>query len=223
MSQQRSTIEATYQDKPPSYFGNARNDIVALLPTGPNAAILELGCGSGGTGRAVIAAGKAGRYVGIELNSNAARTAAEALSEVLVGDVHDIDLARYVEQFDALIISEVLEHLIDPWAVAERLALCLKPGGKVFASSPNIAHWQVVRDLFLGRFQYEEVGIMDRTHVRWFTPDSYREMFEAAGVEVESVGPLVPMRPKARLIDKVTGGRLSHLFTAQIMLVGHRR
>ena len=222
-SQQRSTIEAAYEDKPSSYFANARNDIVALLPTGRDAAVLELGCGSGGTGRAVMTAGKAGRDVGIELSPNAARTAAEALSEVLVGDVHDIDLSAYAGKFDALIISEVLEHLIDPWATTERLAHCLKPGGKVFASSPNIAHWQVVRDLALGRFQYQEVGVMDRTHVRWFTPNSYRAMFEAAGVEVESVGPLVPMRPKARIIDKATGGRLSHLFMAQIMLVGSRR
>ncbi|MDP1598232.1 bifunctional 2-polyprenyl-6-hydroxyphenol methylase/3-demethylubiquinol 3-O-methyltransferase UbiG [Phenylobacterium sp.] len=221
-SETPSVVETAYQAKPVSYFANARRDIVALLETGPEAAILELGCGAGGTGRAVIAAGKCGRYVGIELNSAAAREAAQTLTEVVVGDVHDIALASYETQFDALIISEVLEHLLDPWETLARLSVCLKPGGKIYASSPNVAHWQVIKELFLGRFRYTEVGIMDRTHLRWFTPDSYREMFEAAGLTVESVEPLVPPRWKARLAERITGGRFAHLFAAQIMLVGRR-
>lgn len=221
-SDARSVVEIAYQDKPASYFANARWDIVALLETGPQSAILELGCGAGGTGRAVIAAGKCGRYVGIELNPAAARDAAKTLTEVLVGDVHDVNLATYDGQFDALIISEVLEHLIDPWQTLARLSACLKPGGKIYASSPNVAHWMVVKELIFGRFRYEEVGIMDRTHLRWFTPHSYREMFENAGMIVEAIGPLVPLRWKAQLIDRMTAGRFAHLFSAQIMLVGHR-
>ena len=62
-----SSITAIYGDKPSSYFGNARNDIIAMLPANGEAAVLELGCGSGGTGRAALTAGRAKRYVGIEL------------------------------------------------------------------------------------------------------------------------------------------------------------
>lgn len=213
---------AIYEHKPASYFANARDDIVALAPTGGHSSVLELGCGAGGTGRAMLAAGKAGRYVGIELNPGPAAIAAEHLDQVLVGDVETMDLEPLAGQFDALIISEVLEHLRDPWATLERLAPCLRPGGAVFASSPNIAHWMVIRDLLVGRFHYVESGVMDRTHLRWFTPGSFRQMFEAAGIVVDDIGPMVAPRWKAKLIDRVSGGRLAHLTIAQIMLRGHR-
>jgi 2-polyprenyl-3-methyl-5-hydroxy-6-metoxy-1,4-benzoquinol methylase len=221
-----SAIAEIYRDKPRGYFGSSREDIVALLETGPQSSVLELGCGAGGTGRAALAAGKAGRYVGIELDPQAAAAAAEILSEVLVGDVGDttrINLDPLTDTFDALIISEVLEHLTDPWTTLERLVRCLRPEGVVFASSPNIAHWQVLRELWHGRFVYAEVGVMDKTHLRWFTPNSYREMFEGAGVEVLDVRALTPLRWKARIFDAVTGGRLRHLFMSQIMIIGRRR
>ena len=223
MSARPSSIAAIYAEKPVQYFASARPDIVALLETNSDGAILELGCGAGGTGRAAIAAGKAGRYVGIELDRNAAAAASEILSEVLVGDVQELDLTQYRGRFDALIISEVLEHLTDPWTTLKTLVECLKPNGAVFASSPNIAHWAVVKELIFGRFAYADVGVMDRTHLRWFTPDSYRHMFEGAGVEVSSIRPLVPPRWKARTINRLTGGRFHHLVVVQIMIEGRRR
>jgi SAM-dependent methyltransferase len=218
----QSGIAAIYADKPAAYFANARGDIVSRLQTGKDSAVLELGCGAGGTGRAVLAAGKAGRYVGIELSPAAAAAASEALSEVLVGDVESMDLSELSGRFDALIISEVLEHLTDPWSTLSKLLGCLKPGGEVLASSPNIAHWTVLRDLALGRFDYEEKGRMDRTHLRWFTPASFRQLFEGAGAEVLEVGAVTPIRPKARVLDRLSGGRLRHLFISQIMLHGRR-
>jgi 2-polyprenyl-3-methyl-5-hydroxy-6-metoxy-1,4-benzoquinol methylase len=215
-------IAAIYADKPAAYFGGARQDIVQLLPTGPDDAVLELGCGSGGTGLAALAAGKAGYYVGIELDSTAAQLARGVLTDVLIGDVTQMDLSGYEGRFEALIVSEVLEHLTDPWGVLRKLVDCLKPGAVVYASSPNVAHWRVVADLIQGQFVYTQDGVMDRTHLRWFTPASFRELFETAGVSVQSVGPLVTPGWKARLIAKLSGGRLTHLFTSQIMLTGYR-
>lgn len=215
-------VSASYEDKPASYFANQRQDIVASLKTDAAAAVLELGCGAGGTGRGVLAAGKAGRYVGLELSPTAAREARQHLSEVIVGDVQAVDLAPLAGQFDALIISEVLEHLVDPWDTLSRLRACLKPGGAVYASSPNVAHWQVIRSLLSGRFDYAEKGVMDSTHLRWFTPATYRRLFEQAGYDVLQVRPVTPLRWKARLLDAASGGRLSHLFTTQIMLEGRR-
>jgi len=219
----QSTISAIYKDKPESYFGNARDDIVALLPTGPDSWVLELGCGAGGTGRAALAAGKAGRYVGLELNESAAATAVRHLSEVLVGDVEALDLSKLEGRFEAIVISEVLEHLTDPWRTLARLAACLKPGGQLFASSPNIAHWGVIKGLLAGQFRYGEKGVMDRTHLRWFTPESYRALIEEAGFEVLSIAPVTPLRWKARILDGLTGGRFRHLFMTQIMVVARRR
>jgi 2-polyprenyl-3-methyl-5-hydroxy-6-metoxy-1,4-benzoquinol methylase len=215
-----ATIQSIYDDKPASYFANARKDIVALLGTG--VAVLELGCGAGGTGRAALEAGKASRYVGIELSPAAAAEAAKHLSEVLVGDVEALDLTALHGGFDALIISEVLEHLTDPWTTLCRLAQCLKPGGRVYASSPNVAHWTVIRGLLAGRFDYDEKGVMDRTHLRWFTPQSYGELFRSAGFEVLEVRPVTPLRSRSRIFDLLTGGRLRHLLHTQTMVIARR-
>ncbi|WP_337188864.1 class I SAM-dependent methyltransferase [Phenylobacterium sp.] len=221
-SSETSTIRSIYDDKPLSYFSNARLDIVRLLPADPHAAVLELGCGAGGTGRAVLEAGRAGRYVGIELSPSAAEVADKHLTEVLVGDVEAIDLRPLADAFDVLIISEVLEHLTDPWRTLQRLAGCLKPGGRVYASSPNVAHWSVIRSLLRGRFDYGEKGVMDRTHLRWFTPATYGELFRSAGLEVLELGPVTPLRSKSLLFDRLTAGRLRHLLHTQTMVVARR-
>lgn len=216
-------LASIYEAKPSRYFANARDDIVALLQTGPTDAILELGCGEGGTGKAVLEAGKAGSYLGIELNLAAASVAKRTLSDVLVGNAEEMDLTALSGRFDALIISEVLEHLTDPWRTLQRLADCIKPGGAVFASSPNVAHWRVVRGLIMGRFQYTESGVMDQTHLRWFTPESYRALFDEAGIEVQDLRPLVPLGWRPTLFNAATGGRFKHLFVTQMMLIGTRR
>jgi 2-polyprenyl-3-methyl-5-hydroxy-6-metoxy-1,4-benzoquinol methylase len=216
------SLQQLYADKADDYFGNARHDLVARLATGPDSAVLELGCGAGGTGAAALAAGKAGRYVGIELSPKAAAAARSRLTEVIEGDVEAVDLTPLQGRFDALIISEVLEHLTDPWRVLAALAGCVKPGGQVFASSPNVAHWRVVRSLLLGRFDYQESGVMDRTHLRWFTPASYRRMFEAARLQVVSIEPLTPHAPRTRLLNRLTRDRFRHLFMTQIVAEGRK-
>ena len=217
-----SSIAAIYKDKPASYFANARSDFVELLRTDANSAVLELGCGAGGTGRGVLAAGKAGRYVGIELDPGAARVAAEGLTEVVVGDVQEVNLDRLAGQFDALIISEVIEHLADPWTTLRRLAACVKPGGQIMASSPNIAHWNIVLNLVRGRFQYREAGIMDQTHLRWFTPASYVALFEGAGFQIDTVKSMRENGWKARAFNVITRGKFKHLFMAQIVVIGRK-
>lgn len=219
----RPSIAAIYADKPIEYFGRARHDVVNLLTTGPNDAVIELGCSAGGTGREVLEAGKAGRYVGLEMSEEAAFIAAQTLSEVHVGDVQDMDLSPFAGQFDALVASEVMEHLIDPWAVLKRLATCLKPGGQVVISVPNVAHWHVIRQLLLGRFRYQPCGVMDRTHLRWFTPEGLQDLLESANIEFVSLQPFKKIGWKAHLVNALTGGRFAHLFLIQIVVVGRLR
>ncbi len=216
-------MDASYDTKPASYFGNARHDIVALMTTGKDAHVLELGCGAGGTGKAVLTAGKAGRYTGIELSPDAAALATEALTRVILGNVETMDAATLPQAQDSLIISEVLEHLIDPWAALTKLSTCLKPGAMVYASSPNVAQWHILRDLLRGRFDYTESGIMDATHLRWFTPATYRALFEQAGIEIMSLKPLAPLGRVGRVLHAVFGERFDHLFMGQMMVIGRKR
>ncbi|MEP0708326.1 MAG: class I SAM-dependent methyltransferase [Parvibaculum sp.] len=211
-----------YQTKPPSYFSGVRADYVGALPVSSSAAILELGCARGGTGHLALQSGKCGRYVGIEMHPEAAAEARKHLTEVLVGDVEHLEFPWPAQSFDALILSEVLEHLVDPWTVLGRLAVLLKPGAVVMASSPNISHYRIVLGLLRGQWQLEERGAMDRTHLRWFTPASFRQMFEEAGFAVTSVEPLSAPGRKARILNALTGNRFRHLFMTQINLHGYR-
>ncbi len=215
-------ITPDYGDKPKGYFDNPRRDIVAMMGADPAAWVLEVGCGGGATGAAALAAGKAGRYVGVELPGPAAEAAKGRLSEVLVGNVDRLDLSGFSGRFDALILSEVLEHLVDPWTTLKRLSDCLKPGARVFASTPNIAHHRVIRGLLAGRFEYAPSGVMDRTHLRWFTPTSFRRLFEEAGIAVDALRPLGKPRWYAVVLDRLSGGYAAHLFTEQIMVIGRK-
>jgi SAM-dependent methyltransferase len=212
-----------YDRKSASYFDNARADFVRALPRDPSAAILEVGCGTGATGALALARGRAGRYVGIELMESAAAKARSVLTEVVVGNVETLELPWRPAAFDALILSEVLEHLIEPERTLERLARHVRPGGLVLASSPNIAHWRVIRELVLGRFDLADAGVFDRTHLRWFTPETFARMFRMAGFSVDHVGPVTAFSPRVERISRLAGGRLDHLFMTQISLQGRKR
>jgi 2-polyprenyl-3-methyl-5-hydroxy-6-metoxy-1,4-benzoquinol methylase len=206
--------------KPAGYFNGVRADMIATLPQNPKARILEIGCGEGGTGALAKAEGKCGTYVGIELDPAAAQEARKALDLVIEANVEDYDFAEIGAGFDAVILSEVLEHLVDPWTVLERIRAVMQPGGLVLASSPNIAHHKIIKALLRGRFEYAASGAMDQTHLRWFTPNSYRDMFEEAGFETVALGPLNMLGRKARILNALSLGRFAHLFASQITYEG---
>ncbi len=212
-----------YRAKESRYFSGARADFVARLPEDKSARVLEIGCGTGATGALALCSGRAGHYTGVELFEGAAAEARQHLSDVIVGDVERLAFSWQPCTFDGMILSEVLEHLIEPWAVLRRLHPYLRPGALVLASSPNIAHWRVLRELWQGRFQLADQGVFDRTHMRWFTPESYATMFERAGYEVVRVYPVTPFAPRTALLSRWTQGRFDHLFMTQISLEARRR
>ncbi|MCB1509781.1 MAG: class I SAM-dependent methyltransferase [Hyphomicrobiaceae bacterium] len=211
-----------YTSKQESYFAGARMDFIERLPKWCPLGVLEIGCGDGSTGALALKSGVCERYVGVELFPEAAAKARQKISDVLVGDVQTMDLPFEPASFDAVILSEVLEHLVSPWQVLKQVAPMIRRGGVVLASSPNVAHWRVIRELLAGRFDLADSGVFDRTHMRWFTPGSFARMFEDAGFEVVSVAPVTPFAARTRLLSSLTGGRLDHLFMTQISLEGRR-
>lgn len=216
------SLHQDYDRKPPTYFSGARKSFVDILPRSTDARLLEIGCGNGDTGAYALSTGKAGSVFGVELCAEPAAEAAKHFSMIIVGDIETVDLPFKPCEFDVLILSEVLEHLRDPWTTLRRLREYLKPGAIVIAGSPNVSHHSVIRSLFRGLWTYEPTGIMDRTHMRWFTPSSYKEMFESCGYAVSSSGPAYPLRFKAKLFNTLTFGRYEHLLHSQIQLCGKR-
>jgi 2-polyprenyl-3-methyl-5-hydroxy-6-metoxy-1,4-benzoquinol methylase len=220
---QKTITTSAYDIKPNGYFEGAREDFIDELPDNPGARILEIGCSNGNTGALALARHKCGHYTGVEVHSEAADKARQKISEVLVGDIEQLDLSWRPHSFDALILSEVLEHLVDPWKVLCRLHPYLKPGALVFASSPNVSHHRVIRMLLKGEWNLTDDGIMDRTHLRWFTPGSFKALFEDTGYQVVKLGPTSPFRLQARLQMALLFGKANHLFIKQIKVKAIRK
>ena len=165
--------------------------------------------------------GKCGWCCGVELCEAAAREAAVKLNQVINGDVEKLGLSFPENYFDILLMSEVLEYLVDPWATLARLRSLMKPGALVRSGSPNVCHHSVLRALLAGRWQYEDKGIFDATHLRWFSARTYREMFESCGFVVDAVGPAFPLGIKGRVFTALSLHKLEHLFYKQIRLEAH--
>ncbi len=217
-----SSLADAYVGKDNTYFDAARRDIIEDLIPGRRLRVLEVGCGTGATGALAKQSGRVARYTGVELADAAAAQARLVLDEVVHGNVESLTLPFAPQSFDVVILSEVLEHLVDPWAVVKKLAPLLAPHGLLYASSPNIAHLSVVRMLMRNRWDYTDQGHMDWTHIRWFTPQTYREMIEAAGLRVVWIRPLARMTAKQRLANALTFGRFAHMFMSQIFVKAER-
>jgi 2-polyprenyl-3-methyl-5-hydroxy-6-metoxy-1,4-benzoquinol methylase len=217
-----NSVSPSYEGKDSRYFAGVRKDLIDRLDADSSRSILEIGCGDGSTGAYAKRQGKCGLYVGVELFSDAAEIAASAIDRVYKANIEGFDIPEPRGSFDVLIAGEVLEHLVDPWAVLKRLRTYLRPGGLAMASSPNVAHHSVIRMLLKGEWTLADSGRMDRTHLRWFTPKSYADMFRRCGFDVLSAGPLSDFSPRAKLVNRLTARRLEHLFVGQIVVVARK-
>lgn len=216
-SDTETAIAKKYAMKHRGYFDGTRHDIVARLAANSSGRVLEIGCGNGGTGAAALSSGKCAEYYAIELDVTSAAAASEHLTHVMVGDIEDIAFPWPDLRFDALILSEVLEHLRDPAAVLKSLSRFLRPGARIYASSPNVSHYRIILMQLGGEWRSTKSGPMDETHLRWFTPVSYQRMFEECGFTVESVEPLSKLSWKARMATLIPGVGW-WLFATQIKL-----
>jgi 2-polyprenyl-3-methyl-5-hydroxy-6-metoxy-1,4-benzoquinol methylase len=158
----------------------------ALLERTPlGASVLDVGCWSGFVGR-FLRDERGATVDGIEPHAEMARRAATAYRRVLPMPVESAleSLSQQVERYDTIVLFDVLEHLADPAEVLRALHLVAAPGARVLVSIPNVAHWSVRKQLLLGRFEYEDSGILDRTHLRFFTLTTARGLLEGAGWRV---------------------------------------
>jgi 2-polyprenyl-3-methyl-5-hydroxy-6-metoxy-1,4-benzoquinol methylase len=166
------------------YYDNERQLMLDYVPTGASR-VLEVGCGSGKFG-GKLKAQRDCEVWGIEIFPRAAELAAQRLDKVLVVDVEAGKLDLPADYFDCVIYNDSLEHLRDPWQHLRNIQTHLSPGGHVIASIPNIRFYQVMNDLyFKGEWRYQNEGILDQTHLRFFTKKSIREMFEIEGYSLK--------------------------------------
>jgi SAM-dependent methyltransferase len=170
---------------PEDYYDHARLALLDLFPRPPTR-LLDVGCGSGATGAAAKTRWPGAETIGIEIVPEAAQRATARLDRVVAGSAEALDLAAAgISGVDGVILADVLEHLVDPWRFLERLRAVLDPSAMVVASIPNIANLWLLDELAAGRFAYTADGLLDRTHLRFFTRQSIAALFDGAGYDIE--------------------------------------
>jgi O-antigen biosynthesis protein len=166
-----------------SYYDHPRPEVVGVVPRDARQ-VIDIGCGAGALGRALKKERPGIQVRGIEIVPDQAARARCVLDDCRVGAAED-PLPEGWPRPDCIIFADVLEHLVDPWTVLRSWRQWLVPGGAVVVSIPNVRHRSVLGGLLRGRWDYADEGILDRTHLRFFTRGTAVELVESAGFRVE--------------------------------------
>jgi O-antigen biosynthesis protein len=150
---------------------------------GHNKVVLDVGCSEGLLSKKMKENDCS--VVGIEQDKEAAEIAKEYCQDLIIGDVETIELnTKYENYFDTLIFADILEHLKEPSDVLERFKKYLKDDGCLIISIPNISNWKIRLQMLLGNFEYNEYGILDNGHIRFFNEKSTKKMINNAGYKI---------------------------------------
>ncbi len=169
------------------YPDYANPDLLEKMPLSART-VLDVGCAQGALGAAYLRRNPAARFLGIDSDPAAAKVAAGRMSEVACVDVEAEPMPFDVpDGIDCIVYGDVLEHLREPWDVVRRHMEFVATGGTVLVCMPNLEHWRFAFALLSGNFAYEDSGLFDRTHLRWFTPRTMGRLLTEAGLELSDV------------------------------------
>lgn len=175
-----------------AYHQSRRLEIASFFDAPPGI-VVDVGCGAGATGRLMKEKFPGTRVIGIEIQPAVAMVAREHLDDVLCADLADVKLGPLLrgQPVGALLLLDVLEHLVDPWRALQQMRHWLAPTSRVIASVPNLRNLQTMDHIASGAFDYAIEGVLDVTHLRFFTRSTLRRLFEETGYEVVAMEPLI--------------------------------
>lgn len=187
-----------------AYFEDVNWGLLRLWGGRRGLRVLDVGCGFATTSERLQRLGN--EVTGIEESGEACDVASTRIARVVRGDLQTADLGD--EQFDVIIFADVLEHLPWPVGVLRRYLRWLAPEGSVIISLPNVGLWSVRLAHLFGRWEYDDTGVLDRTHLRFFTRRSARWLLEEAELRpvATTYNPGI-VRPLVPLAKKVLGSR----------------
>jgi 2-polyprenyl-3-methyl-5-hydroxy-6-metoxy-1,4-benzoquinol methylase len=172
----------TKSSLPSNYYLGVRKEILPFLPA-RRQRILEVGCGEGAFSEVVDGYLE---YWGVEPNLGAAQAARQRLNKVLLGNFDDVADDLPDNYFDLVVCNDVIEHMPDHDEFFIKVQSKIADGGVLVASIPNVRFYNNLRDLLIGKnWQYQDSGILDRTHLRFFTRKSLLECLDRSGFEVQ--------------------------------------
>ena len=206
-----------YDQKETGYFSHIRREIADAVPKGIGR-LLDVGCGEGLTALYLKEQGRCTWVGGIEVAAGPAKIAESRLDTVVVGNLETIELPFEEGSIDTILCLDVLEHLVDPWLAVGRLSRLLRPGGTIIASVPNVRSLKVLLPLiFRDQFKYCDAGILDRTHLRFFTRRTATELLQGPNLKVVRVQPL--WGRNTGFLNRITFSVLSNFWASQFLVV----
>lgn len=172
------------------YYTTERPELIDFIARhGALGKLLDIGCAGGFLGAGLLAAGTVTACDGIEPNAGAAELARQRLRQVWHGTLETVAAQVPWQDYDVISLTDVLEHLVDPWDALRQLHARTGPHCRLLLSVPNVRHYKVALPLLLrGEFRYEDQGIMDRTHLHFFTHGSLIETLNDCGWRADDLG-----------------------------------
>lgn len=216
-----------YENKETEYFSDVRSDLFGFIP--PNTEkLLELGAGSGNTLVKIKELKLAKEVVGFDImeieNSNQKNP---LIDKFYIGNIEETDLEYPEEYFNVMLCPDVLEHLINPWEVRDKLLKYLKPKGLFIVSLPNIQEVSIFVKVFLkGDFRYQDSGILDRTHLRFFCKKNVKSLLNTPELELQKIIPNFYQDKrwtKRKIANLLSLGLFRNYLTKQYLAVAQKK
>lgn len=183
-----------------------------------DAKILDVGCGHGVLGK-YLHSTLGADVTGVEIVESCYHIAKELLQNAVLGDIETMDLAELGGDYDYIIFSDCLEHLVNPDMVLRRMVSLLKADGHLLISIPNVQNFRITVPLvFNGSWEYTEEGLMDKTHLRWFTESSITSLVGSNGYRVKKIARELPLNSVSGKLNLATFGLLKNHLTSHLYL-----
>ena len=210
-----------YEDKKEGYYANVRSDLINFMDSDlKGLKILEIGAGYGETLNYLKRVGVAKEVVGIELfkdNKNIEKY--KDLDAFFFGDIQTLDTSKFENYFDMIILADVLEHITEPIPVLNKVKGLLKKEGEIIVSMPNIRHYSSFFKIFVkGNFQYEDSGIFDYTHMRFYCKKNMEALFLEAKFSIKKSESSIKNykgKSMAKFFNFITFGLFEEFFSVQ--------
>ncbi len=209
-----------YEDKSADYYSSIRTELIALFDEGKKGLkVLEIGAAYGETLFYLKEKGIAKEAIGIDLFEDKNKENYKKIDRFIFGNIEEIDFPEFENYFDVILLPDVLEHLIEPKITLAKVHKYLNNDGQMIVSMPNIRHYSaLIKIFFKGDFSYEESGIFDYTHRRFYCKKNIKELLESSNfktLKIESSIKRYKGRSAVKIFNRITLGAFEEFFSYQ--------
>ncbi|NDK56317.1 class I SAM-dependent methyltransferase [Pontibacter fetidus] len=213
-------LKEEYINKPESYYSHKRVELYPFIPEGINRSV-DIGCSNGSFSYNIKNVFNIEEVWGVEPNYFSANEAKSKLFKVINSGIEEAINELPKCYFDCVFFNDVLEHLIDPECILKKIKENITKDGFIFCSIPNILHFTTLYSVVINKdWKYENEGILDKTHLRFFTKKSIIRMFEECGYKVITINGINPhMNSKLRILNFLTANRYEEMKYLQFAIL----